>query len=150
MTPEPGLLIFKGGLCKKLFRDFAARRFIGVSVSQDAFCFGKRPCFLFVFVCRSFHTFLRSSAAFMEPILTWRPIVPLSRLTYCAFLAHGGLQLYSVASSGNPFYGSVYNLVSYFFIFVLLFLFFRMENLILSQFQYLGLTKYFLNVKKLH
>jgi len=50
----------------------------------------------------------------MEPILTWRPIVPLSRLTYCAFLAHGGLQLYSVASSGNPFYGSVYNLVSYF------------------------------------
>jgi hypothetical protein len=50
----------------------------------------------------------------MEPILTWRPIVPLSRLTYCAFLAHGGLQLFSVASSGNPFYGSVYNLVSYF------------------------------------
>ncbi|CAB3382226.1 Hypothetical predicted protein [Cloeon dipterum] len=51
------------------------------------------------------------NGAFMEPILTWRPIVPLSRLTYCAFLAHGGLQLYSVASSGNPFYGSVYNLV---------------------------------------
>jgi len=55
----------------------------------------------------------------MEPILTWRPIVPLSRLTYCAFLAHGGLQLYSVASSGNPFYGSVYNLVSYFIYFAI-------------------------------
>lgn len=49
--------------------------------------------------------------AFIEPIFSWRPVITLSRLAYCAFLCHGGLQLYSVATARTPFYGSIFNLI---------------------------------------
>lgn len=48
---------------------------------------------------------------FIEPLLCWKPVITLSRLTYCAFLCHGGLQLYTVGSIRTPFHASYYNLV---------------------------------------
>lgn len=50
---------------------------------------------------------------FIEPLLCWKPVITLSRLTYCAFLCHGGLQLYTVGSIRTPFHASYYNLVRY-------------------------------------
>ncbi|KAF0772178.1 nose resistant to fluoxetine protein 6-like [Aphis craccivora] len=51
------------------------------------------------------------NGGFIEPILCWKPVITLSRLTYCAFLCHGGLQLYTVGSIRTPFHTSYYNLV---------------------------------------
>lgn len=33
----------------------------------------------------------------MQRVLTWRPLVPLSRLTYCAYLVNGAVVLWGVA-----------------------------------------------------
>uniref|UniRef100_A0A1B6L748 Acyltransferase 3 domain-containing protein n=2 Tax=Graphocephala atropunctata TaxID=36148 RepID=A0A1B6L748_9HEMI len=38
-----------------------------------------------------------SGFGILEPILSMKCLVPLSRLTYCVFLVHGLVQLYSVA-----------------------------------------------------
>ncbi|XP_025425324.1 nose resistant to fluoxetine protein 6-like [Sipha flava] len=51
------------------------------------------------------------NGGFIEPILCWKPVITLSRLTYCAFLCHGGLQLYTAGSIRTPFHASYYNLV---------------------------------------
>ncbi|XP_071452933.1 nose resistant to fluoxetine protein 6-like [Hetaerina americana] len=48
---------------------------------------------------------------FLKPFLVWPPIITLSRMTYCAFLSHGALQLYTVASARSPYYGSIYHLI---------------------------------------
>ncbi|XP_052128961.1 nose resistant to fluoxetine protein 6-like [Frankliniella occidentalis] len=38
----------------------------------------------------------------MQRALTWRPLVPLSRLTYCAYLVNGAVVLWGVASVRQP------------------------------------------------
>jgi len=72
---------------------------------------GRRPYTLWI------NSFLMSphiscTIGFIEPILCWKPVITLSRLTYCAFLCHGGLQLYTVGSIRTPFHASIYNLVN--------------------------------------
>lgn len=52
-------------------------------------------------------------SVWIEPILSWKGLIPLSRITYSAFLCHGGLQLYSVAISRQPMYASIFYVVKY-------------------------------------
>lgn len=54
------------------------------------------------------------NAGFIQPILSWKAFVPLSRLTYCVFLSHGAIQLYSTASLRTPDYNSKFKIVSLF------------------------------------
>ncbi|XP_050523734.1 nose resistant to fluoxetine protein 6-like [Daktulosphaira vitifoliae] len=51
------------------------------------------------------------NGGFIEPLLCWKPVITLSRLTYCAFLCHGGLQLYAIGNIRTPYYASCFNLV---------------------------------------
>ncbi|XP_065353567.1 nose resistant to fluoxetine protein 6-like [Cloeon dipterum] len=44
-------------------------------------------------------------------LLSMKPVIALSRLTYCAFLSHGALQLYSVATLRVPAYMSIFTLI---------------------------------------
>ncbi|XP_059480957.1 nose resistant to fluoxetine protein 6-like [Neocloeon triangulifer] len=44
-------------------------------------------------------------------MLSMKPVIALSRLTYCAFLCHGALQLYSVATIRVPVYMSIFSLL---------------------------------------
>lgn len=48
----------------------------------------------------------------LQPILSWKAFVPLSRLTYCVFLSHGAIQLYSTSSLRTPDYNSQFKIVS--------------------------------------
>lgn len=52
-----------------------------------------------------------SFTAWIEPILSWKGLTPLNRITYCAFLCHGAIQLYSVATLRQPHFASIFNLV---------------------------------------
>ncbi|XP_039295304.1 nose resistant to fluoxetine protein 6 isoform X2 [Nilaparvata lugens] len=61
-------------------------------------------------VCFMIIAMATGNGAFIEPVFAWKPVITLSRLCYCAFLCHGGLQLYSVAALRNPISASLYNL----------------------------------------
>lgn len=52
------------------------------------------------------------NAGLLQPILSWKAFVPLSRLTYCVFLSHGAIQLYTSASLRTPDYNSQFKVVS--------------------------------------
>ena len=47
----------------------------------------------------------------LKSLLSWRGLVPISRLTYCAYLTNGFVELYMAASVRSPKYMSVTNLV---------------------------------------
>ncbi|XP_028129554.1 nose resistant to fluoxetine protein 6-like [Diabrotica virgifera virgifera] len=47
----------------------------------------------------------------IDPILSWKPFVLLSRLSYTAFLCHGAVQLYTAASLREPSYATVFGTV---------------------------------------
>ncbi|KAK6620738.1 hypothetical protein RUM43_011033 [Polyplax serrata] len=51
------------------------------------------------------------NSGLIQPILSWKAFVPLSRLTYCVFLSHGALQLYSTSSLRTPDYNSKFKIV---------------------------------------
>ncbi|CAB3360039.1 Hypothetical predicted protein [Cloeon dipterum] len=44
-------------------------------------------------------------------LLSWKPMVPLGRLTYCAFLAHSGVQMYQSASMRVPEYMTYFKML---------------------------------------
>ncbi|XP_071445546.1 nose resistant to fluoxetine protein 6-like [Hetaerina americana] len=46
----------------------------------------------------------------LTPLFKWNAVVPLSRLTYCAFLIHGGVQMLSIATLRTPEYMTFYKL----------------------------------------
>ncbi|KAJ8951665.1 hypothetical protein NQ318_012206 [Aromia moschata] len=46
----------------------------------------------------------------IEPILSWKPLIFLSRITYTAFLSHGAIQMYTAATLRGPKYASVFNI----------------------------------------
>ncbi|KAJ8936791.1 hypothetical protein NQ318_021933, partial [Aromia moschata] len=46
-----------------------------------------------------------------RPILSWKPVVVLSRLTYTVYLCHGTIQLYSSGTIRNPVYASTFDLM---------------------------------------
>ncbi|XP_046394827.1 nose resistant to fluoxetine protein 6-like [Ischnura elegans] len=46
----------------------------------------------------------------LVPLFKWNAVVPLSRLTYCAFLIHGGVQLFSIATLRTPEYMTFWKL----------------------------------------
>lgn len=48
----------------------------------------------------------------VDAFLSWRPFVPLSRLTYCAYLCHYMVLLYNAGSQRAPGYLSEYTVVS--------------------------------------
>lgn len=52
-----------------------------------------------------------SENGWLKTILSWRGLVPISRLTYCAYLTNGFVELYMAASIRSPKYMSVTNLV---------------------------------------
>ncbi|XP_057655774.1 nose resistant to fluoxetine protein 6-like [Diorhabda carinulata] len=45
----------------------------------------------------------------IEPILSWRPFIILSRISYTTFLCHGAIQLYTAAVLRQPSYTSVFS-----------------------------------------
>jgi hypothetical protein len=45
-------------------------------------------------------------------LLSMKPVIALSRLSYCAFVSHAAMQLFSVATMRNPAYVSILTLVS--------------------------------------
>ncbi|XP_028136399.2 nose resistant to fluoxetine protein 6-like [Diabrotica virgifera virgifera] len=45
------------------------------------------------------------------PILSWSPLVILSRLTYSIYLSHGAIQMYSAGIRRKPVYASTFNSV---------------------------------------
>ncbi|XP_026467407.1 O-acyltransferase like protein-like [Ctenocephalides felis] len=49
---------------------------------------------------------------FLNKLLSWRALVPLSRLTYCAYLMNGLIELYALATVRTGRYMSVYTLLS--------------------------------------
>lgn len=52
-----------------------------------------------------------SEKGWLKTLLSWRALVPISRLTYCAYLTNGFVELYMAASVRSPKYMSVTNLV---------------------------------------
>jgi hypothetical protein len=86
--------------------------------------FQKFPCFAFQkYVFKFVHLLtltmpiiknrvLIDFSGIVRLILSMKPVIALSRLTYCAFLCHGGIQLYSVATMRVPPSMSIFNLVS--------------------------------------
>lgn len=52
-----------------------------------------------------------SDGGVLKNFLSSRALVPLSRLTYCAYLTNGFIELYLAASIRTPKYMSVINLV---------------------------------------
>ena len=59
-----------------------------------------------VFAC------VTSESGMIKSFLSSRLLVPLSRLTYCAYLTNGFIELYLAASIRTPKYMSVTNLVT--------------------------------------
>ncbi|XP_064215056.1 nose resistant to fluoxetine protein 6 [Tribolium castaneum] len=51
--------------------------------------------------------------AWVQPVLEWKPMILLSRITYAAFLCHGAIQIYSVAILRHANYAGVFHLVFY-------------------------------------
>ncbi|KAK9869957.1 hypothetical protein WA026_006055 [Henosepilachna vigintioctopunctata] len=49
----------------------------------------------------------------VAPYLNWRPWILLSRITYSAFLCHGGVQLYTSAIQRTPMYVGLFNIFYY-------------------------------------
>ena len=43
--------------------------------------------------------------------LSWKPFIPLSRLTYCAYLVNGFIEVYSFASLRQGTYMSIFEMV---------------------------------------
>ncbi|EEB12840.1 conserved hypothetical protein [Pediculus humanus corporis] len=52
-----------------------------------------------------------NNGGLIQPILSWKAFVPLSRLTYCVFLSHGAIQLYSTSSLRTPDYNSKFKIL---------------------------------------
>jgi hypothetical protein len=48
----------------------------------------------------------------VDIILSWKLFLPLSRLTYCAYLSHYIILLVNIGSNRTPGYLSDYNVVS--------------------------------------
>ncbi|KAF5305499.1 hypothetical protein FQA39_LY01590 [Lamprigera yunnana] len=53
-----------------------------------------------------------SNSGLLKSFLSWKPFAPLSRLTYCAYLVNGLVELCSVGTLRNPTYLSIWNLAS--------------------------------------
>lgn len=53
-----------------------------------------------------------NNAYYFQNILSWPALAPLSRLTYCVFLVHSSIQLFTAASIRVPPYNSHFNFVS--------------------------------------
>ncbi|KRT80969.1 Acyltransferase, partial [Oryctes borbonicus] len=53
---------------------------------------------------------LTGNGGLINRFLSWKVFVPLSRLTYCAYLVNGIIELHSRGSLRNPLYMSVYSL----------------------------------------
>ncbi|KAH1000160.1 hypothetical protein HUJ04_000087 [Dendroctonus ponderosae] len=49
------------------------------------------------------------AVTWVEPMLRWRPLVVLARLTYCVYISHGAIQMYTAATIRTPIYASVFN-----------------------------------------
>jgi peptidoglycan/LPS O-acetylase OafA/YrhL len=49
----------------------------------------------------------------VEPVLSWKPLILLSRITYTAFLCHGAIQIYTAATLRHPSYASIFTLGFY-------------------------------------
>ncbi|KAF5302491.1 hypothetical protein FQR65_LT08581 [Abscondita terminalis] len=47
----------------------------------------------------------------LKSFLSWPPFVPFSRLTYCAYLVNGVIELYSLGTLRSPTYLSIWSLV---------------------------------------
>ncbi|XP_072387208.1 nose resistant to fluoxetine protein 6-like [Diabrotica undecimpunctata] len=47
----------------------------------------------------------------VDPILSWSPLIILSRLTYSIYLCHGAIQIYSAGTRRKPPYASTFNSV---------------------------------------
>ncbi|KAL1488454.1 hypothetical protein ABEB36_014925 [Hypothenemus hampei] len=45
----------------------------------------------------------------VDPILKWKPLVILARLTYCVYISHGIIQIYTAGTLRSPIYASVFN-----------------------------------------
>ena len=54
-----------------------------------------------------------SNSGSLKKFLSSRVLVPLSRLTYCAYLTNGFIELYLIGSMRTPKYMSVTNLVRF-------------------------------------
>lgn len=52
------------------------------------------------------------NAGILQSAISWKAFVPLSRLTYCVFLCHGAIQLYTASSLRTPEYNSKFKVVS--------------------------------------
>ncbi|XP_018568697.2 nose resistant to fluoxetine protein 6-like [Anoplophora glabripennis] len=51
------------------------------------------------------------NGAWIEPILSWKPLIFLSRITYTAFLSHGAVQITTSAIMRVPRYVGVFNIL---------------------------------------
>ncbi|CAG9772712.1 unnamed protein product [Ceutorhynchus assimilis] len=49
--------------------------------------------------------------SWIDQILRWKPLVVLARLTYCVYISHGAIQLYTAASIRTPIHASVFNVL---------------------------------------
>ncbi|XP_060528416.1 nose resistant to fluoxetine protein 6-like isoform X2 [Cylas formicarius] len=91
-------------------------------------------------------TISRGYGPWIDPILRWKPLVILSRLTYCVYISHGVIQIYTAASIRTPIHASVFNveyqtaadiLLAYILAFVLSMLFegplINLEKVLLSR-----------------
>ncbi|XP_034238062.1 nose resistant to fluoxetine protein 6-like [Thrips palmi] len=61
-------------------------------------------------VCLFFASIVLGSKTLVSTILSWKPLVVLSRLTYNVYLTHWAFQMVSVAKARAPFHLDVYNL----------------------------------------
>lgn len=50
------------------------------------------------------------NSGFINKFLSWKMFAPLSRLTYCSYLANGFVELYNYGITRNPHYMSTYNM----------------------------------------
>lgn len=53
-----------------------------------------------------------SNLGWLKSFLSWPPFAPLSRLTYCAYLVNGLVELYSIGTLRSPTYLSIWSLLS--------------------------------------
>ncbi|XP_077293733.1 nose resistant to fluoxetine protein 6-like [Arctopsyche grandis] len=51
------------------------------------------------------------NAGFIDSFFSWKPFIPISRLTYCAYLINGVIELYLQGTLRNSIHISIYSLV---------------------------------------
>ena len=57
------------------------------------------------------HFMLHVLAGFVNSLLSWKGFIPLSRLSYCAYLVHPAVIYYSLLSQRQPIYMTDANMV---------------------------------------